>query len=106
MLFELVVWALRGEKKKTFLLPNTLARLLCLLDANRKLDATDLILKSINIISKTLPQRSIFVLRDMKPSPFSFRCGEITLREQFGFTPAPLSDRNVSFSYYPIKKKK
>lgn len=98
-----------GEEEEDFCLGPALARhsSSCLWGAGRNLDLrTDMIWKSINIISKTLPRRSIFALRDMKPGLFSLRCGDVTLWEQFGCSSA-LRCRlkmKLSFIYYPVWK--
>lgn len=67
-----VVWVggvgmVRWEQKKGFLLPNTVAQ--PLMPTGTWMPLT-LILKDTNIISKTLPLCSIFVLWDMKPGRF------------------------------------
>lgn len=101
----------KEKRRRLFLFISALARhgSSCLWDGGRNLFLrTDMIWKSINIISKTLPRRSIFALWDMKPGLFSLRWGDVMLWEQFGCSPAPPCrlEIKLSFIYYSVCKQK
>lgn len=113
MQLEATVWGKKekAKRRRHFFFVPALARhgSSCLWDGGKNLDLrTDMIWKSINIISKTLPRRSIFALWDMKPGLFSLRWEDIMLWEQFGCIPLPQCrlKMKLSFIYYPVWKQK